>query len=475
MQMAFFRKPGGVFLLFAIAAVFINFFSINIPFFWDNVSISEYICFYNDNSFNSFIPPAITDFGAPTLNAFYLAVMCSIFGKSLVVCHLAIIPFVLGILWEIKNISAKFIKPEFLGFVYLIVLFDPAFSTQIVLMSYDIFLLYFSLLAVRTLLEEKHLKYSISLLFLSTLSFRALFFIFSLVIIHVIIITIDKKRWPGLKDFFVYIPAIALSLFWFIFHYIKTGWVILNPTNLVHLSMNHGEMILRQFVFILWKLADSGRIILWLFLIIGIFTFYKKLKLNSNIKELLTLLFIPLGINCLIMVFLSNPVGHKYFLITFVFLSITTVVCLQEIKSQTARGTLITLIIIFLFTGNFIIYPQKYGNAWETSLKVIPYFKMEKEFAHYVKQQNIKPSEVFSFYPLTNNHKFTDFSEDFKYSDAEGTPLKECQYFILSNIYNIKNPDKIRDTIQNWQLLKSSRKGQVSMALYKNPAFIVNE
>ncbi len=471
----FFQKPGKTFLFFSSIAVIIVLFSAGIPFFWDNVSISEYICFYLDDSFQTLIPPIDADFGALTLNAYYVAACCALFGKSLIVCHLAIVPFVLGILWEIKNISLKFIKPGYLPLIYLLLLFDPAFITQLLLMGYDIFLLYFVLLAIRTLLEKKYFLYSLSLLLLATISVRAMFFILSLVLIHAIILFFHERIRPGKSEVLVYIPCIVFLICWGVFHYEKTGWVAINPANIVHSTLNGFQMGFRQFVYVLWKITDSGRIAHWLFCIVCFFAFYKKYRLVKYLKIIMLFLFIPFCVNCIIMIFLSNPIGHKYFLQTFIFLSILTVYFIQKINSKKIQILASVLILLFLFTGNFIYYPQKYGNAWETSLKILPYFSIEKNLKAYVKQQNINPEEVYTYYPITNNHKYTYLQEDFGYADADKKEMNKCPYFIVSNVYNIKNPEEIKNTTKDWLLLKHFGKGQVYMTLYKNPAVGVTE
>ncbi|HPS26556.1 MAG TPA: hypothetical protein PK269_03035 [Bacteroidales bacterium] len=465
----FFQNPENTFFLFSSVAVIIILLSGNIPFFWDNITISEYINFYLSDSFRHIIPPLKTDFGPLTINALYLATCCAIFGKTLLVCHLAIIPVVVGILLETKKISLRFIKPDFLPMVYLLLLFDPAFITQVLLMGYDLFLLYFVLLATRTLLEKKHLLYSISLLLLVATSFRALFFIPPLALIHLMILLRYDKALPQIKDALVYLPALLFLISWSIYHYLLTGWILINPANVVHISINGPAMVVRQLIYILWKITDSGKILPWLFCLLCILMYYRKLR-THKLRLLLWLLFAPLAINSLIMIFLSNPVGHKYFLQTFVFLIILTIYFLQQIHLKKIRIGIFILILAGFFAGNFIFYPQKYGNAWETSLKVLPYFSLEKDLAAYVKQQGICPGDVYSYYPITNNHKLSYLQEDFAYADASHTHIDSCRYFIISNVYNIINPEAIHAKAKKWIPLKHFSRGQVYLTLYKNPA-----
>jgi hypothetical protein len=77
---------------------------------------------------------------------------------------------------------------------------------------------------------------------------------------------------------------------------------------------------------------------------------------------------------------------------------------------------------LLLFGGNFIVYPQKYGNAWDTSLKVLPFFKAERQMKAFILNNNINPSEVYTEFPLTVNNRYSYLQEDFSYSELK-TPI----------------------------------------------------
>ncbi len=463
------QNPRKIFLFFSFLSIVAVLLSVNIPFFWDNITISESASFYFNNSFRKIIPSQKLDYGVITLYAYYLAACWKIMGQSLLVSHIAIITFVVGIFWEVKNISLHFIKPGSLFLVYLLLLFDPAISTQIVLIGYDIVFLYFALLAIRTLIEKKYLFFSISLLLLSTISIRAIVFIFCLLLVQLIFILIIEKNRLKINDYLCYIPALIFLICWCIYHLNKTGWLFFTPEKNSFRDTNSLNMVFRQFGFIIWKLVDSGRIFIWLLCSVGFFVFYQKIKISAELKKILIILIIPLLMNIGVMIFISNPIGHKYFLITFTILSIFAVYFIQNINSKKHRILIFASILLCLFFGNFIVYPQKYGNAWDTSLKVLPYFKLEQNMRTFIQSDKIDPKEIHTEFPLNNDFKYSYLQNDFSYSDLEVTEIPRYKYILYSNILNVRNLQPYEEVKQNWVLVKEMSSFQISIELYKNP------
>ena len=88
----------------------------NIPMFWDMGNISWASNLIYDSHFKTFIfPNADIDQGAVPLYSGYVAFLWLIFGKSLFVSHLAILPFVIGTLhyllrfiWQVSTLYFVF-------------------------------------------------------------------------------------------------------------------------------------------------------------------------------------------------------------------------------------------------------------------------------------------------------------------------------------------------------------------------------
>jgi len=381
------------------------------------------------------------------------------------------IPIAVGIFWEIKKITQRVIKPEYLSMVYLLILFDPAIVTQIILMGYDLFLLYFVLLSVRTLLEKKFLLYSVCLLLLSAISIRGILFVFCLLLIHGIFLLFIEKNKPKIRDGLIYLPALLFLLLWSLFHFFRTGWMFSNPELIAHRRVNDLTMVFRQMGYSVWKILDSGRIALWAFCMVSFFLINKKIHWSDTLKKTTLLLIIPLLVNVFLMAFISNPIGHKYFLQTFIFLSIAVVYFLQEITSRIKRILIFLSLLLMFAGGNFILYPQKFGNAWDTSLKVLPFFKAERQMKAFIEKNKIKPSEVYTDFPLNVNNRYSYLREDFSYSELKSSELSICPYVLYSNILNVADLSTYTRVKREWKPLYSVCGGQVIISLYLNPAF----
>ena len=67
--------------------------SSSIPFFWDSILTSSVAQWFYDNGIQQGIAPIIWDAGHPTFFQIYLSLTWKIFGKSLMVSHISMLPF----------------------------------------------------------------------------------------------------------------------------------------------------------------------------------------------------------------------------------------------------------------------------------------------------------------------------------------------------------------------------------------------
>jgi hypothetical protein len=467
----FIEHPDVTFVFFSVIAIVGVIFTNNIPFFWDNITISEIASYYYANSLAIVKLPARIDYGVFTLYGYYLAVIWTIFGKSLLVAHIAFLPVIVGVLYEIKRISLRFLRPGYLILVYGFVFFDPALLTQALIMGYDMFMLYFMLLAIRTLIEKKYLWYSLSLVILSVISLRAVLFIFCLLLFHVLFAFREKEKLK-FSQLIPYLPvAVVLSL-WMAWHLHTTGWIFISNANSPYRSWNSLPMMLRHVGFMVWKLIDSGRIGIWMFCFLMVFLKQQWLKTEKNAVRLIALLLIPLLIYGLVLALISNPIGHKYFLLTFVMLSLLTVYFIQQIISLKKRLIISLTLLLLLFAGNFLMYPQKFGNAWDTSLKVLPYFRAERKVKDFIKTRNIDPKEVYTDFPLSVNDRYSYVAENFGYSEFKAADVDTYPYVLFSNLLNVADLTPYRKVQNHWELICEITYGQVDIRLFRNPAFV---
>ena len=269
-----------------------------------------------------------------------------------------------------------------------------------------------------------------------------------------------------------YALAVVCVICWTIYHQSKTGWFLFSPLREdTHEAMVSGSMMFKQFFYSVWKLIDFGRIGLWLIFIFSFFIYIKN-KSIDNSKTIFALVFIPLLILLFGMIPLGNPIGHKYFIVIFLLLNIAFCFALQQLSDKISN-TIFVFCSILLISGNFWIYPSKYGNGWDASLKVIPFFELKEKMDDYIASQNISPEDVGTQFPLIANKTESDLVEDnFQYQNVWAGPIYNYNYFLYSNVINTDIPEQFDEAIKTWEPIKTFQAGLVEISLYKNSTVV---
>jgi hypothetical protein len=443
----------------------------DVPFFWDGTFFSEAALGFYEGKFSPFDCPENLDNVTFPVYSCYMALMWLIFGKSLMVSHIAMLPFLLGIFYEFYWLASRFLNERFTSFALLLLLAESTLMMQSVIMGYDIILVYLFLLALNLLAGRNKTLYPIIAAMIALYSIRGMFLAVSLFFISTWIQDQAVPRLKmALKQHFL---CFALGGTWLLYHKYKTGWFLISPlhenTDEQLLSFS---MMIRQGVFILWKLADNGRIILWAILLWGIILSLRKRSLPAEFKTLLMFLLIPLGINALLMVPFSNPIGHRYFMFSFPLLILTAVYIIQEIVLVKYRLGILIVIFFALISGNFILYPERFGNGWDSSLKTIPYFSLKDKMDRFIISNNIDPKSIGTQYPLIADKRFSHLTDTaFAYTNVWRGPLANYEYYLQSNVINTDIAPQVEEVKNKWKLVKEMKTGQVYLSLYKNPGY----
>lgn len=456
-----------ILLPFFIFLILLTVFSLNIPFFWDSTFFSTTAVHFYNTGMNGFIGPIKYDTGGFPLYSAYLTMVWKVFGKTLTVSHLAMLPFLFGVLFEFFKLAKRYLNERTIVFALILLIIEPVFITQSILMGYDIIILYFFLLSLNALYNNRTVLYSIALIFLCLISIRGIMLASVLFIFDIIL----NKRidFKLLRNYF---PSIIILLVWAIYHKQQTDWYLFSPIR----EGNHEQfsglgMMFRQFIYVLWKNIDLGGIVLWILFLFSSFYFFKKKK-SSQHRELLRSVLISFFVLTTFMILIKNPIGHKYFLVVFVLLILTVCYFIQQIEKQKVRLTLFALITICLIAGNFIHYPQRYGNAWDSSLKIIPYFKIEKDMNKHIQKNKIPSNNIGTQFPLTIDLNASHLSDSsYHYSDIEEENINSYPYFLYSNIINTNRIEELEKIKKSWIVEKEIKSGIIELVLYKNPNF----
>lgn len=430
-------------------------FSLSVPFFSDMSYISSVANQIYDSNFRDIINPH-NDNGTPPLYSLYLSIIWKIFGYKLWITHLSSMPFFIGLLYQLYKISIRFLPKTATLIVLFLLLIDPIFITQFLLMGYDIILVFLFLLAVNSILNKNYKLLIISTLFIPLINIRGFSILFSVILIHLFINKNGKIKSPAISTLY-YIPAIVLTIAWYVYHYSQTGWFAVSNQNTVLHQINSIIWIVKNSIFELIAFSSNGRFFILAVLLIIFILKPKDFFINKSSKISLILL-LSLAPFILIFTALHYPTGPRYFMISYPFLYILFIYQLQKYRQFTQK-LMIIFTISTLFISNIWLNPYPYSNAWDSSLKVTSYFKIQKEMLDDFKQEDIKGENIISNFPLHKNMKYNylDSNYNIKFSEGNIKKADKGTYIIYSNIYNDLELRKNEPSISNLKLYKEYR------------------
>ncbi len=441
------------FLLFTILTIVVK----DNGFFWDTLlQASKYAHFYYENNFQKLLVSADLDAGHPPLFGIYLGGVWKIFGRSLFVSHFAMLPFLLGIVWQVYRLIDYFaVEHKFL--VMLLVLTNTILLGHSTLVSPDVVFLFCFLLSLNGVLYFKKWQIILGTIGLGWLSIRGIFAIAALMGIH---IQIDKK----LKPLSVFIPVILTTAGYYIFHYFETGWLLSTPHEgwSHHRSFVGVKGLIRNMGVLGWRLIDFGNIALW----IAFIALFFRSGFVLRDKRMRTLYVIPLMILLCYtpaLILFQNPIGHRYLLPFYICFAV--LVGIWFTHSQYNKKWLFGLLLFIQLSGNFWVYPKQIAKGWDCTMAHLPYYGLMDEMKTYIADQNIEKSTVGTEFPNIGSRKYIDLNDD-----LNGFPVKnmtEQSYILYSNIFNDFSDEALIDLEENWIVEKELKRGQVCVILYK--------
>ncbi|HLU84511.1 MAG TPA: hypothetical protein VKZ45_03495, partial [Vicingaceae bacterium] len=160
------------FLFFILLTIYVS----NHFFYWDTIKlVAAPAHFFYGNNFSTLITPEDIDAGHFPLLAMYIAKVWQLFGKSLVVAHFAMLPFLLGIVYQVYVLAKYFLgATTWMIWAMVLVLADPTFLSQATMVSPDIVLVFCFFMAVNAILNNKKTWLFIAVLILFLISMRGL-------------------------------------------------------------------------------------------------------------------------------------------------------------------------------------------------------------------------------------------------------------------------------------------------------------
>jgi hypothetical protein len=438
-------------------------------FFWDTISqVSKPANWYYGNNFKYFFVPDQIATGHPTFIGMYLALMWNLFGKSLLVSHLSMLPFIFGIFYQLdsylKNSGEKL--PINL-LIILIVACDATLLSQMSMVTFDIPQVFFFLWCINSLMKENYKTLSLSFTFLVVASLRGTI-IGAGVVLYVILIRLYNKKDFFFKGLWAFIPGIiSIVAFLYVFYFEK-HWIIHNTvSNNWKRSAEFASLheIIWNILIVGWRLVDYGRIGIWvLFLIILLIALKRRTLFDSFWANSFFIALCQFLVIFPVVIIYRNPFGHRYFLPVIIFTAISSVYWL--IKYSKLRFFLYGLILVIVIGGHFLVYPERIPQGWDGTTAHWPYFSLRREMLGYLDNRKIPVETIGSFFPNLAPMESTDITgSKIAFKEAD---LKNDEYILYSNVYNLEY-DLISElnSGKNWIEEKRFEKRGVYLILFK--------
>lgn len=372
----------------------------NFPFFWDTLQLaSKHACYFYDNGFTSIILPNNIDSGhIPTLG-FYIALVWKIFGKSLLVSHLAMLPFVWGIVYQSIRLTKRLFDGQWQVAALLLLLADATLMAQCTLVSPDVILICFFLMALNYFFSDGKTGLAIALIGLTLASMRGMMCVAALFtgitiirssgsFTHGVRTTLKRLIPEGFRVLPVFIPAMAIAGAYFGWHFYKTGWIGYHKDMPWYdcFEMVNAKGAVRNVFITGWRLIDFGRLFIWLAGLVCVWHYFRKRPaLNPVIGQLICFFICILIALGQAGVLHKNLAGHRYLLPLYLLACLVVCYYVFHIITSGKVRTIFTIVMLAgLFSGNFWVYPDKVAKGWDATLAYLPYHPLRDKMMLYL-------------------------------------------------------------------------------------------
>ncbi|HHS96078.1 MAG TPA: hypothetical protein ENJ45_05755 [Phaeodactylibacter sp.] len=464
----------------ATCYIILVFFTKDNPFFWDTVQLaSKQAHWYYDHDFQYFFLPQIIDSGHPPFFGMALAALWKAFGRELWVGHLAMLPFLLGILASAYHIAKYFFDSRGITVLLLLLVCDPFILGQGALVSPDVPLLFAWLLGIYAILYHRFMLKIIASLLLVMISMRGMMLVLVLYLFDTWRSTYLYGRFTFktiVRSLLPYIPTgiAALAFLWA--HYLHNGWIGYHAGSPWSASFEKVDFrgAIKNVALLLWRFMDFGRFALIGFTLAAmgylVFTKNKTKSLDKkywqHIKELLTLLAIAILVLTPSLILHQHLSAHRYLMPITTIMSFVFVMLWQNIfKGAFRQNVAAALIVLFLCTGNLWVYPKKIAQGWDSSLAHLPYFPLREKMLNYIFEEEIPLQDIGTVFPNNVDLRYIDLRDG--YGAMPAADLQKHQFIFYANVFNDFSDQDIEDLEKNWRVKKRFDKHRICVILYQ--------
>lgn len=462
----FFLKNNIFFLIVILCITIAKLLLCSTCFFWDSISlISVPANYLFETKFASLLYPPEINITLATFPQIYTALAWLIFGRSLFVTHLAYLPFVLMFAYQLYLLCKRFSPNDFLPYVYLFVLLDTTIFTQILLLTPDLFLLFFATWSLNNLLENKKIHFSLSVFLLATVSDRGMILSGILILFHFIYVVFFQKLSLRLvaKSSLTYLPTLFFCIFLVFIQKFHSGYFLIN-TDANSPWSEHWHFVdfygfVRNLLIATFRCVENGHLFVLIMLAFVVIKTQREPAYNRSLLSLCILFLLVMAFGTLPF---RNPINTRYFAFLFMVFSVFAADVLIKNIPRVAK-TFLVVLTIFTVLSNLIVYPEKVAQSWDSTLAHLPYYKLREQVKAFFLEQNVAYVEVGASFPLLQTLEDTDLIDDS--SAFSSIDFDNNRFVIYTNISNLD--DEMIDKISEYPCVKSFEKNGIFMNIHE--------
>ncbi len=348
---------------------------------------------------------------------------------------------------------------------------DPVVAGQSTLVSPDLALAAFFLIAVYSFFKNLKWWSALALFGLCLISMRGAMTAAALLAWQVVEHRNQLKapsQW--LKWALVFFPGFAAAAAYQLWHYRQTGWIGYHPASPWAPAFQPADVqqFCKNIAVVAWRWLDFGRWAEWLLLFALVLHFRNRnhwpphFKSSAVLSICLLLLLSPSAL------LYQNLSAHRYFLPLFLALHLCVFYGLMHADWSSWQKKVLCLgLALSLLTGNLWIYPRGISMDWDATLAHLPYHALRSEMMTFIDRSKVPLAEIGTAFPNVNSgeHLLLD-GDTRKFAEID---FEKNQYILASNVYNdfsIENLDRLK---ADWRLLQRLEYQGVWLALYKKP------
>lgn len=443
-------------------------------FFWDTVQLaSQHAQFFYDTGFATFLLPDEMDSGHPPSFGYYLALIWTIFGKSLAVSHLAMLPFLFGIIWQAWRVGERLLGEGWAYLFMILLLANPVVASQCVLVSPDVALIFFFLLALNGIFREKKILLSIALLGLAAVSMRGMMVVAALFLFQFFSTPNFAKVVNFRKVISLVVPYLLGCIFaltFFIYHFVNKGWIG------YHVGSSWAEAFqgvdfkgfIKNIILLIWRFIDFGHLFVAAAIVFLTFQIGRSaVQLFATTRQLWLLLVLLIVVLTPTLVIYQGLLNHRYLLPIYMTACLLCVKLISDLKNKHLQMRFSVLVCVGLVSGHFWVYPQPIATGWDSTLAHLPYYRLRNNMLQYIDNQKISYAHIGTAFPNLRSFRLVDLNTDPSVSDFARLDLSKNQYVFYSNVMNELTEAQLIELRTRWQMVYVLREGQVEVILYK--------